>query len=201
MPDEIFDMFPELFALIVFFFLLVGAAVFLVCFLLPPTRRYALSAALWCACWGPAALGWMMIAGLALVTEDFITRSGDTQSLHLPKLPVELGWSYLILAAVATAAFATAVAWLHQVLVRRTTFALFRLYATAVSAGIGSVFGLFLGWWIVSTEIPHGWLWSLLCTLLLVAGFGIVAYKCARQLRGEAPTRFTWISPEEYAGL
>lgn len=194
-------MLPELFAMIVFFFFLIGAIVFVICLLLPPTRRYALSAALWCACWGPAAVGWMLLAGMALVTESFVTQSGNVQSLHLPKLPVELGWIYLVAAALVTAIFATAVAWLHQVLVRRTTFALFRLYVTAVSAGIGSVSGLLLSWWVISTEIPYRWLWSLLGMLLLIAGFGIVAYRGARQLRGEAPTKFTWISPEEYTGL
>jgi hypothetical protein len=36
--------------------------------------------------------------------------------------------------------------------------------------------------------------------LILILGFGIAAYKGARGLRGEAPTNFTWITPEEFAG-
>lgn len=47
------EMLPLLFAMIVFFFLLLGSLVFVVCILAPQTRRFALSAALWCALWGP----------------------------------------------------------------------------------------------------------------------------------------------------
>jgi hypothetical protein len=34
----------------------------------------------------------------------------------------------------------------------------------------------------------------------LVVAFATAAYKGARHLRGKAPTSFTWISPEEFAG-
>jgi hypothetical protein len=36
--------------------------------------------------------------------------------------------------------------------------------------------------------------------LLFITGFGAAAYKNAGGLRGKAPTGFTWISPEEFAG-
>jgi hypothetical protein len=42
-------MLPFLLAGIVFVFLLLGSIVFLVCLLIPWTRQYALSAALWCS--------------------------------------------------------------------------------------------------------------------------------------------------------
>jgi hypothetical protein len=35
---------------------------------------------------------------------------------------------------------------------------------------------------------------------ILIGMFGMGAYRGAGRLRGEAPTRFTWISPEEFAG-
>jgi hypothetical protein len=45
-------MFPLLAAMIVFLFLALGSAAFLVCTLIPPIRKYALSTALWFAVWG-----------------------------------------------------------------------------------------------------------------------------------------------------
>jgi len=148
-----YEMLPLLFAIIIFVFLLLGSLVFLACVLVPPTRRYALSAALWCAVWGPCSVGLMVLAGLGLIAEAFITKDGDMQRFHTPKLVAAFGWGYLILGVVTTTAIATGTAWLHQALVRRLTFALFRLYATAVSAGIGSVFGWGLGWWMMEKEI------------------------------------------------
>jgi hypothetical protein len=142
----------------------------------------------------------MTLAGLAVVADAFITKSGDVQSFHSARLLSVFGWEYLIAGTLFTAVAATVAAWLHQLVVRRFTFALFRLYATAVVAGIGSVFGWCLSWWMLSRETPYVWVWSLLGMLALVAGFGTAAYKSARGLRGEAPTTFTWVSAEEFTG-
>ena len=46
------------------------------------------------------------------------------------------------------------------------TFILFRIYATAVVSGIGSVFGWCLCWWLLLRDIGHVWVWSLLGMLL-----------------------------------
>jgi hypothetical protein len=180
------------FAAVVFFFLLVGAIVFLICALLPPLRRYALSAALWCAVWGPSAIVFLLIAGTAVIADAFITTHGDMQSLHAPRLVAALGWGYLAVALSATAAIASLVAWLHQTLMHRLTFPLFRLYATLVCAGIGSVFGWCLGWY----SLP----WWIVGMSALVLGFGVLAYRGARALRGKPPTSLTWISGEEFNG-
>jgi hypothetical protein len=194
-------MLPLLFAMIVFVFLLLGSLVFVVCTLVPQTRRFALSAALWCALWGPCSVVLMVLAGLGLVTAAFIGRDRDVQWFHAPRLVATFGWGYLILGVLITIAVATSGAWLHQALVRRFTFALFRVYATVVSAGIGSVFGWCLGWWLLWKEVTRYVLpWWLSGMLILIVGFGTAAYKGARGLRGEAPTSFTWISPEEFAG-
>jgi len=200
-PNKNREVLPLLFAAIVFTFLLLGSLVFLACVLVPATRRYALRAAFWCAVWGPCSVALMVLPGVGLVATAFITKAGDAQSFHTPKLLTAFGWSYLILGVLITTAVATGAAWLHQVLVRRLTFALFRLYAAAVSAGIGSVFGWCLGWWMMSRELTkHGWPWWGLGMLVLVVGFGTAAYKGARSLRGEAPKDFTWISPAEFSG-
>jgi hypothetical protein len=190
-----------LFAAIIFIFLALGSLVFVACVSAPPTRKYALSAALWCAVWGPCSVGLMTLAGLGLVATAFIAKDGDVQSFHAPKLLAAFGWDYLIVGVLITMAVATGVAWIHQKVVRRSTFTLFRLYAAAVSGGIGSVFGWCLGWWLMWKEVAHYGL-VLWCVgmLVLVVAFATAAYKGARQLRGKAPTSFTWISPEEFAG-
>lgn len=194
-------MFVVLFGLILFAFLVLGAVVFVACALMPPLRHYALSAALWCATWGPCTVGWMTLAGLGLVATAFITKNGDPQSFHSPRLFEVFGWAYLMMGLLVTAAVATGVAWLHQKAVRRFTFALFRVYTTAVSAGIGGVFGFLLGWWIWMEVLHYGlFLWCLGMPILVV-GFGLAAHRNARQLRGNAPTSFTWITSEEYMGV
>lgn len=195
-------MLPFLLAGIVFIFLLLGSIVFLACVLIPPTRQYALSAALWCAMWGPCSVALMVVAGVGLITTAFITKVGGVQSLHAPRLISSFGWAYLIIGVMMTAIAATGAAWLHQVLMKRLTFALFRLYTAAVSGGIGSVFGWCLGWWILVKGLGvYGWLLWGVGMLVLVSGFAVVAYKGARGLRGTAPKNFTWISEEEFAGL
>jgi hypothetical protein len=195
-------MLPLLFAGIVFLFLLVGSIVFLACVCLPRLRRYALSPALWCAMWGPCSVVLMLIAGVGLIATAFITKTGDAQTLHYPRLLSAFGWSYLAAGVLVTIAVATSSAFIHQALVARFTFALFRLYAAVVSAGIGSVFGWCFGWWMMAKSITGHvslLLWGIVI-LTLITCFGLAAYNGARGLRGKAPERFTWISPDEFAG-
>ena len=152
--------------------------------------------------WGPCSVALMVVAGVGLITTAFITKVGGVQSLHAPRLISSFGWAYLIIGVMMTAIAATGAAWLHQVLMKRLTFALFRLYTAAVSGGIGSVFGWCLGWWILVKGLGvYGWLLWGVGMLVLVSGFAVVAYKGARGLRGTAPKNFTWISEEEFAGL
>jgi hypothetical protein len=191
-------MLAVLIAAILFFFLVVGALVFLVCVLIAPLRRYALSAALWCATWGPSSVAFFLLAGTAAIVEMFITPNGDVGTWHAPRLLAVLGWGYLTIAVFGTAAIATFAAWLHQVLLHRLTFPLFRLYAAMVCAGIGSVFGWCLGWLLVAKEINHSLSLWILGMLLLTVGFGTAAYRASRSLRGKPATNFTWISAEEF---
>lgn len=190
------------FAGIFFLFLLIGAVVFLACLPFPKTRPYALSAALWCAMWGPCSIALMVIAGAGLVAATFLTKAGDAQRVHAPTLLSTFGWTYLIAGIVITTIVATAAAWIHQAVVKRLTFALFRLYAATVSAGIGSVFGWCVGWWMMVRQLSgNAWLilWGT-CMCTLIGGFALASYKRARNLRGDSPGRLTWISPDEFAG-
>jgi hypothetical protein len=187
------------FFFVAFFFLVLGAVQFLLCVAVPRLRKYALSAALWWAVWGPCTVGLMSLAGLALLFRALTEKDGDVVHIH-PHLVSGIAWGYLILGGIGTAAVATVLAWLHQAIVRRFTFALFRLYATAVTAGIGSVFGWCFSWWMLGEQVSYGWAVSLCVMLFLVIGFAVLAYKGARALRGSAPTKLTWVTSQEFEG-
>jgi len=186
--------------MILFFWMAVGAVQFLVCVTIPSLRRYALSAALWWAVWGPCSIALMMLAGLGVVAGISAKQSHYSSALQTLHFPRGLGWGYLILGVLGTAAFATVIAWLHQVMVRRLTFVLFRLYATVISAGIGSVFGWCFSWGILAEDVRYGWVLGIAGMVVLMIGFGMVAYKKSRALRGNAPTTMTWLSAEEFEG-
>jgi hypothetical protein len=105
------------------------------------------------------------------------------------------------LAAIVLAA--TAVAWLHQVVVRRMTLALFRLYAGLVSAGVGSVWGWSLWFWLgdgLRLGLEERILLWVPAMLILCLGFGYAGFRWARKLRGEAPTKFSFVTREEFEG-
>jgi len=187
--------------IILFVFLFLGAVAFLVCVTLPPTRRYALSTALWFAMWGPCCVVLLFIAGLGLVAHELLVKAGENPVLNTPKLVAAIGWSYLLVAMVISSVLATFAAWIHQFVVHRLTFFLFRFYAAGVAAGIGSVFGWSLGWWIMAhAEIRYGLAWWVTGMIGLIAVFATASYRGARALRGRQPTEWTWISPEEFEG-
>lgn len=97
---------------------------------------------------------------------------------------------------------ATAAGWIHEAVAKRLNFALFGLHAAAIAAGIGSVFGWCLGWWMMVRELS-GYVWLLewgFCMLALIVGFCVAGYRGARGLCGEATEAFTWISPAEFRG-
>ncbi len=187
---------------LVFLFLVLGAVAFVVCVAVPLLRKRALSVALWFAVWGPCCVALMVLALMGVAAGNFAQHAGhmNEASIARPGATV-LEWVAFIVGIIATCAIATGSAWLHQALIHRLTFALFRLYATAVCAGIGGVFGLCLCWWLLAMpSAPYGWWLCPFVILLPIALFGAEAYKHARALRGTAPTQFTWITPEEFAG-
>jgi hypothetical protein len=182
-----------LFGLIIFAFLCIGAIVFMVCATLPATRKYSLSAALWCAVWGPCIVGLLTIAGLGLIA-DAIAKE-HTHFLQLQHLPSAVGPAYAILGILITIVVASILTWFHQVLIHRLTFSLFRIYACVICAGIGSVWGWAFNFWLLAKgSFPLG----LLTLPLLCLAFGYCGFRWARQLRGRSPKDFTWITPEEF---
>ena len=187
---------------IVFFFLTVGAVAFVLCAAIPQLRRFSLGVALWLAAWGPNVIAWLFFAGLVAVANGFVM-----ESIHFhqppPQLPAKLTGSLVgCLMIVSGVVFATVVVWLHQVVVDRMTFWLFRLYATVVCAGIGSVLGIAVGIWLNMAfyTFQHAALVAIVATVALPPTFGYLAFRHARELRGAPPTRFTWITPEEFYG-
>jgi hypothetical protein len=188
-------------AVIAFFFLALGSVAFLVCALIPPGRKYALSTALWFAAWGACSAILLILAILGLVAGGLVLQKTGMRWEDAPRLLSAVGWTSILGGGILTCAIASVAAWLNQALIHRFTFMLFRLYATFVTAGIGSVFGwlslwLAMGW----SPFPHAvWLAAFMLPILVVV-FGAAAYRHAPALRGNAPTGFTWITPEEFAG-
>ena len=188
------------FAIFCFVFMALSAITFLVSLAVPGTRKYALSAALWCAVWGPCLVAWFVFGALA-----GIANYGLQQAAHGPALPQAwlrgLGVGLGLLALFSTAAVATVISWLHQAAIRRMTFALFRLYATVVCAGTGSVYGWALAIAAGSRGMDVALPVSIAALAILTVAFGYLGFRTARQLRGKAPHRFTWITPEEFEGV
>jgi len=188
-------------AFIVFFFLTLGSTAFVACILIRPWRKYALSTALWFAAWGPCCVVLLILIVFGIVAGSVAFRATQMRWEDAPRVFSTLGWSAIIVGGILTCVIASVAAWLHQWLIHRFTFVLFRPYATFVSAGIGSVFG-WLSIWLamVWSPFPHAlWLAGFMLPILMIV-FGAAAYLHARALRGNAPTGFTWISPEEFAG-
>jgi hypothetical protein len=193
-------MLPLLIAMILYLFMLVGALVFTISVAIPPIRRYALSAALWCLMCGPCIVAALVLAGTAATTASFVTKNGDLFRLHPPRLLSTIGLAYTVVSLLITAGVATATAWLHQAILHRLTFALFRLYVTVVCAGIGSVFGWALGFLLMWREVkPVLPIW-IPGMLVLVIGFGALGCWISRNLRGQQPSTFTWVTPDEFYG-
>jgi hypothetical protein len=188
-------------ALIVFFFLVLGSAAFCVCILIPPGRKYALSTALWFAVWGPCLVLLLFLAILGVVAGGFAFQATQMHWEDASRFISAIGWGATIVGLIVTCLIATAAAWFHQVLIHRSTFLLFRVYATFVSAGIGAVIGLVFFWLAMgSGRFPHTWWLVALIVPVMILAFGAQAYKHARALRGHAPTGLTWITPDEFAG-
>jgi hypothetical protein len=184
-----------LFALIIYIFLLVGALVFVCCVAVPHSREHALSAALWCAVWGPCIVALVILAGFGLIISSLA--KDHSHFGQLVQLLLAIGPAYAIVGLLGTIVVASVIAWFHQLLVDRMTFFLFRIYACVVSTGIGSIWGLAFIFWLGGRGLlPLG----VAVMLLLCAGFGYCGFRWAHLLRGGPPQGFTWITPEEFAG-
>jgi hypothetical protein len=189
-----------LFAGIIFVFLQLGSAMFVACLAIRTLRSYALSTALWFAAVGPAVVVALTLAGTALVAQTFTTSNKDFPRFHLPAIPKAMWTGYFIVCVLAVMLASSAISWLHQFLIHRVTYPLFRIYAMLVCAGMGSVWALSASLTLTNFQIPHAPLIALFAAVALCAGFGYLGFRLARQLRGDPPERLTWITPEEFKG-
>lgn len=188
-------------ALIVFFFLVLGSAAFCVCILIPPGRKYALSTALWFAVWGPCSVLLLFLAILGVVAGGFALHATQMHWEDASRFFSAIGWGAIVAGVIVTCLIATAAAWLHQALIHRMTFLLFRLYVVFVAAGIGSVIGSVFFWLAMgSGRFAQVWWLVALIVPVMILAFGSQAYKHSRALRGHAPTGLTWITADEFVG-
>ncbi len=189
-------MLPLVCAAIIFAFLALGAVVFVLCGIVPPLRRYSLSAALWCAVWGPCSIAWLLFTGFVLVANTLVMQSARSGHVPLAEISSRIWTVYGLAGFITIGIAATLAAVVHQWLIRRTTLRLFRLYAALVSGGVGSVWGwtLWFGLQVLSLRpliaIPLG----LAAMLILCLGFGYAGWRWAGKLRGDAPTGFTFVT-------
>src|SRR5580658_6490763 len=94
-------------AVIIFFFLALGSVAFLVCTLIPPGRKYALSTALWFAVWGPCCVLLLVLVILGIVAGGFALRATQMRWEDAPRLFSTLGWGSIIVGGILTCVVAS----------------------------------------------------------------------------------------------
>ncbi len=188
-------------------FLVGGLVVFLVCVAVPWLQKYALSAALWFLALVPGFLVWVLIGLGAVIGQDALGKG-----MYYP------GWvmsfwhvfgsqaakiTLIAVGMAGTMVLATAIAVVHQFVIHRITFALFRLYAGFVMGGAAVLWGSLVGA-VVATYLETQWEVAFVVVTTLVIALGWagarLGSRMARRLRGRAPERYTWISEAEYFG-
>jgi hypothetical protein len=98
---------------------------------------------------------------------------------------------------------ATGIAVVHQFVIQRLTFALFRLYAGFVTGGVAVLWGSLVGAVVASyLDAPWEIAFVVVGGLVVALGWGgaRLGFRIARRLRGRAPLRFTWITEDEFYG-
>ena len=188
-------------------FLVGGLAVFLVCLAIPWLQRFALSAALWFLALLPGLMLWLLIEVGAAFGQEALGRR-----FAYPRWEVALWHAFgsqaaqttLIAVGMAgTIVMATMIAVVHQFVIQRVTFALFRLYAGFVTGGVAVLWGSLAGAVVASTlDAPWEIAFVVVTTLVVALGWGgaMLGSRIARRLRGRAPLRFTWITEDEFYG-
>jgi hypothetical protein len=182
--------------------------VFLVCLSIPWLQRYALSAALWFVALVPGLLIWLVIGIGAEIGQEALRTGISSYPPWMMSLWHAFGSPAAKITLVAvgmagTIVFATGVAVVHQFVIHRVTFALFRLYAGFVTATVAVLWGSLAGA-IVATYLDVAWQVAFVVVTSLVVAIGWggarLGSRIARRLRGRAPQSFTWIREDEFYG-
>ncbi len=189
---------------IVFPFLALGCVCFLVCTVIAPLRRFALSSSLWWVACVPflfAILAAIILFSLGidafhrLLKPDF----GASLSVH------QTSWQGWLLAAtglLAMGAGASLVTFIHGIIIRRLTLALFRLYVTGVSFGVGVLTCSFVLFAFAKhlLSLPT-FLPATVASLLAASALAYQCFKSASGFRGQYPQRFPIVTPEEFGQI
>jgi hypothetical protein len=189
---------------IVFPFLTIGCVCFLLYAAIRPLRRFALSSSLWCVACVPCLLAIFAAVILWSIGVDALRRFlkpdfGTTFSFHQPSL---LGWVLVITTVGITIAGAAATTFIHEIIIRRLTLALFRLYVAFVSFGVGVLtcsFVLFpfaLHLLSLTAFLP-----SALASLAAASALAYACFRNASGFRGSYPERFPVVTPEEFGNI
>jgi len=185
-----------------------GLAVYVICVAIPWLQKYALSAALWFLALLPGLLLWLLIGVGALVGQDAVGRG-----MYSPRWEMSFWHVFGSPAARVTltaigitgiVVMATIIAVVHQFVIHRLTFALFRLYAGFVTGSVAVLSGSLVGA-VVATYLEAPWEVAFVVVTTLVAALGWagarLGIRIARRLRGRAPERYTWVTEAEYYGV
>jgi hypothetical protein len=189
---------------VAFPFVAIGCICFLLCAVIRPLRRFALSSSLWCVACVPCLLAILAAVILwslgvdalrRLVKPDFGTTFGFHQTSWL-------GWILAITTVGITIAGATAITFIHGIIIRRLTLALFRIYIAVVSFGGGIltcsfvIFAFAMHLLSLAAFLP--------AALASLAAASALAYACFRNasgFRGSYPQRFSVVTPEEFRNI
>jgi hypothetical protein len=154
----------------------------------------------------PGLLLWLLIGVSAIFGREAI------KQLAYPRWEMSLWHAFSSTAAqttliavgmAGTLVMATIIAVVHQFVIHRLTFALFRLYAGFVTGGVAVLWGSLLGAVVASyLEAPWEVAFVVVTTLVTALGWGgaRLGSRIAGRLRGRAPSRFTWITDDEFYG-
>jgi len=189
---------PLLFLLLppVVVFLAIGCGSFVVCALVPRLRRYALGVSLWFLVWAILSPGMLILntVGLGILAQGHA---------HVIVPLNEFAWHHVKLIAVinalVAAAVATSVAVMHGWLIRRLTFALFKVYLTAVSGGVGVLSSLLVALILLADSVGSASsslaFFAMLGVMLMLAAF---CWRRAGEFRATRPERWQPVAAEEY---
>jgi hypothetical protein len=180
-------------------FLMFGCVAFMVCAAVPRLRRFALGAALWLAAWGVMSPGAVLLNAFAL---GVLAESHAREAVPLNRMVLDHLKTVAIANGIVISIAATLLTLGHGFIVRRITLALFRLYVTAVAAGVCFLACLLT---LLAVDLYHPSLPAFTGSLLL-AGVGafLIASLCYRlpgEFRAFRPGKLQPVSEMEYTTI
>jgi hypothetical protein len=160
---------------------------------------YALGSGLWLAVFGISisVIFWLEVVALGVLSSSNVPGLARADELYLHH-------SGLVLASavVASALVATAAMLLHRIVTRRVTFALFRLYASAVACGVGMLSSFLITWIVAAnTQFFPSWITFATTLPILPPLLTFIAYRHPNDFRGARPAQLNPVSLQEYTSM